>query len=150
MDCDMLVLDDIVNLWNLRDETYAVQVVKHNHIPKEDTKFLNAPQSRYEKKNWSSVMLINCSKCKALTPEYVNSASGLDLHRFHWLDGDHLVGTIPHGWNHLVAYDPLTPIDEISNLHFTSGGPYYQEFENTDYATDWFNERNGMLHCDQV
>ena len=118
MDCDMLVLDDIVNLWNLRDDSYAVQVVKHNHIPKEDTKFLSAPQTRYEKKNWSSVMLLNCSKCKALTPEYVNSASGLELHRFHWLDGDHLIGDIPHAWNHLVAYDPREPIKKISNISY--------------------------------
>ena len=62
MDCDMLVLDDIVKLWGLRDENYAVQVVKHDHIPKEDTKFLGSAQTRYEKKNWSSVMLLNCAK----------------------------------------------------------------------------------------
>jgi hypothetical protein len=33
MDCDMLVLDDIANLWALRDERHAVQVVKHDHRP---------------------------------------------------------------------------------------------------------------------
>ena len=36
MDCDMLVLDDIAKLWALRDERYAVQVVKHHHVPKEE------------------------------------------------------------------------------------------------------------------
>ena len=77
MDCDMLVLDDIVKLWELREENYAIQVVKHDHMPKEDTKFLGSTQTRYEKKNWSSVMLLNCAKCKALTPDYVNTASGL-------------------------------------------------------------------------
>jgi hypothetical protein len=77
MDCDMVVLDDIANLWKLRDEKYAVQVVKHVHQPKEDVKFLNAPQSKYEKKNWSSVMMFNNAKCQALTPEFVNKASGL-------------------------------------------------------------------------
>ena len=41
MDCDMLVLDDIANLWGLRDEQYAVQCVKHDHRSPEDTKFLN-------------------------------------------------------------------------------------------------------------
>ena len=85
MDCDMLVLQDMAKLWALRDDNYAVQVVKHDHVPEEDTKFLGAPQTRYEKKNWSSVMLFNCAKCKALTPDYVNTADGLDLHRFHWL-----------------------------------------------------------------
>jgi hypothetical protein len=76
----MLVLDDIATLWRLRDERHAVQVVKHNHVPKEDTKFLGATQTKYNKKNWSSVMLMNCERCTALTPEYVNTASGLELH----------------------------------------------------------------------
>ena len=150
MDCDMLVLDDIVKLWELCDENYAVQVVKHNHIPKEDTKFLGSAQTRYEKKNWSSVMLMNCAKCKVLTPDYVNTASGLDLHRFHWLDGDHLIGDIPHAWNHLVAYDPSRPTTEISNLHFTSGGPYFNEYHNTEYANEWINEKDQMLRVEQL
>ena len=150
MDCDMLVLDDIVKLWGLRDENYAVQVVKHDHIPKEDTKFLGSAQTRYEKKNWSSVMLLNCAKCKMLTPDYVNTASGLDLHRFHWLDGDHLIGDIPHSWNHLVAYDPSKPTTEISNLHFTSGGPYFNEYHNTEYADEWVNEKDQMLRVEQL
>ena len=150
MDCDMLVLDDIVKLWGLRDENYAVQVVKHDHIPKEDTKFLGSAQTRYEKKNWSSVMLLNCAKCKMLTPDYVNTASGLDLHRFHWLDGDHLIGDIPHSWNHLVAYDPSKPTTEISNLHFTSGGPYFNEYHNTEYADEWINEKDRMLMVEQL
>ena len=150
MDCDMLVLDDIVKLWGLRDENYAVQVVKHDHIPKEDTKFLGSAQTRYEKKNWSSVMLMNCAKCRMLTPDYVNTASGLDLHRFHWLDGDHLIGDIPHSWNHLVAYDPSKPTTEISNLHFTSGGPYFNEYHNTEYADEWINEKDQMLMVEQL
>jgi len=41
MDCDMLVLDDIAKLWELRDECYAVRVVKHQHQPNESVKFLN-------------------------------------------------------------------------------------------------------------
>ena len=150
MDCDMLVLDDIANLWTLRDDSYAVQVVKHNHVPKEKTKFLSEAQTQYEKKNWSSVMLLNCARCKVLTLEYVNAASGLDLHRFRWLDDDHLIGDIPHAWNHLVAYDPHQPVNQISNLHFTNGGPYYHDYKNTDYATEWFSERSRMTHCDQL
>lgn len=149
MDCDMLVLDDIAKLWNLRDENYAVQVVKHDHQPEETTKFLGAPQTKYEKKNWSSVILFNCAKCSALTPDYVNTASGLDLHRFNWLDSEDLIGEIPHRWNHLVAYDPLAPVSEISNLHYTIGGPYFDEYKNTEYAQEWFDERDGVLKCVQ-
>src|SRR3546814_6938220 len=82
MDDDMLVLDDIAKLWALRDDRYAVQVVKHDHVPQEDVKFLDKVQTKYEKKNWSSVMLFNCARCTALTPDYVNSATGLELHQF--------------------------------------------------------------------
>ena len=149
MDSDMLALTDIAELWALRDDQYAVQVVKHDHVPEEDTKFLGEPQTKYEKKNWSSVMLFNCAKCKALTPDYVNTARGLDLHRFHWLNGDQLIGEIPHAWNHLVAYDPYQPIEELCNLHYTSGGPYFNDYKDTDYAEEWFTEREFMLRCDQ-
>ena len=149
MDCDMLVLDDMAELWKLRDDNFAVQVVKHDHVPKETTKFLGQPQSKYEKKNWSSVMLFNNEKCKALTPDFVNTATGLELHRFQWLDGDHLIGDIPHRWNHLVGYDEQVPLGEVSNLHYTIGGPYFDDYKDTDYAAEWFAEKKAMLRCDQ-
>ncbi|MFN9573323.1 MAG: glycosyltransferase [Betaproteobacteria bacterium] len=95
MDCDMLMRDDIAGLWALRDERYAVMCVKHDHQPKEDTKFLGAVQTKYEKKNWSSVMLFNNARCRALTPDYVNRATGLELHQFKWLSNDNLIGSLP-------------------------------------------------------
>jgi len=147
MDCDMLMLDDVAKLWASRDEAFAVQCVKHDHVPNEATKFLGHAQTRYEKKNWSSVMLFNAAKCRALTPDYVNSASGLDLHRFNWLGNDELIGEIPHRWNHLVDYDPAVPADEISNLHFTTGGPYFPDYVNCGYADLWFAERERMLYA---
>jgi hypothetical protein len=143
MDCDMLMLDDIANLWNLRDERYAVQVVKHHHVPKEEVKFLGEKQSKYEKKNWSSVMLMNCAKCRALTPEFVNSASGLELHQFKWLAGDDLIGALPAKWNHLVGYDP--PDTQASLIHFTIGGPYFPEYRDCEYSREWFAEQDAML-----
>ena len=147
MDCDMLVLDDIARLWALRDERFAVQVVKHVHVPKEEVKFLGAVQTRYEKKNWSSVMLMNCARCTALTPDYVNHASGLELHQFKWLDGDHLIGSLPAGWNHLVGYD--APRRDASLVHFTIGGPYFAEYRDCEYAAEWFAERDAMLRVEQ-
>ena len=143
MDCDMLMRTDVKKLWDLRDDRYAVQVVKHVHVPKEDTKFLGAVQTKYEKKNWSSVMLMNCAKCRALTPEFVNAASGLELHQFKWLGNDDLIGAIPSEWNHLVAYDPHR--EDASLLHFTIGGPWFKEYEDTEYADEWRAEKNRML-----
>lgn len=147
MDCDMLVLDDIAKLWGMRDDRYAVMCVKHNHVPRETVKFLNAPQTPYGKKNWSSVMLFNNAKCHALTPEYVNSASGLELHQFKWLENDNLIGEIPRRWNHLVDYDPPNP--DVSNVHYTLGGPYFNEFMDCEYSREWFAEREEMLKAEQ-
>jgi lipopolysaccharide biosynthesis glycosyltransferase len=146
MDCDMLVLDDIAKLWNLHDERYAVQVVKHQHAPREKTKFLNQAQIPYEKKNWSSVMLMNCHKCQVLTPEYVNSASGLELHQFKWLNNDNLIGDIDQRWNYLAGASPVIPEAEISNIHYTIGGPYFDDYKNCDFADVWFKERDRMLY----
>ena len=144
-DCDMLVREDIASLWALRDPRFAVQVVKHHHVPRETTKFLNQPQSRYEKKNWSSVMLMNCAECRALTPEYVNRATGLELHQFKWLDGDARIGELPARWNHLAGYDE--PRTDASLVHFTIGGPYFPEYAACEYADEWFRERDAMLNA---
>ena len=145
MDCDMLVLDDVSALWALRDDRYAVQVVQHDHRPEETTKFLGETQTCYEKKNWSSVMLLNCARCTALTLDHVNTATGLELHRFRWLEDDDLIGELPHRWNYLVDYDRPQPIEQLSNLHFTNGGPWFEESANCGYADVWFEERDRML-----
>lgn len=146
MDCDMLMLDDIAALWELRDDNYAIQVVKHDHKPVEERKFLNQPQTRYEKKNWSSVILFNNQKCKTLTPEYVNSASGLDLHQFKWLESDELIGEIPHKWNFLVGHDKESI--EHSVLHYTIGGPYFLDYENCPFSSKWFSEKKRMNYAE--
>lgn len=143
MDGDMIVLDDIAKLWDRRDERYAVQVVKHDHQPEETVKFLGAKQTRYEKKNWSSVMLFNNAKCKALTPGFVNSASGLELHQFKWLGNDDLIGEIPQGWNYLVGYD--APKKGVPLVHYTIGGPYFSEYVDCEYSKEWLDEKSYML-----
>jgi lipopolysaccharide biosynthesis glycosyltransferase len=146
-DCDMLVLDDIAKLWELRDDRYAVQVVKHEHVPSEDIKFLNAVQTKYQKKNWSSVMLFNNARCKTLTADFVNRATGLELHQFKWLENDDLIGEIPHQWNHLVGYDAPRP--DASLVHYTIGGPYFTEYADCEYSREWFADRDAMLRVDQ-
>jgi hypothetical protein len=146
-DCDMLVLDDAAKLWALRDERYAVMVVKHDHRPREQVKFLGQPQTAYPKKNWSSVMLFNNARCRALSPEYVNTASGLELHQFKWLPDEALIGALPARWNHLVGYDP--PNTGAALVHYTLGGPYFDEYRNCEYAEEWRRERDRMLACEQ-
>lgn len=147
MDCDMLMLDDVARLYALRDDRYAVMVVKHDHVPKESVKFLDQPQSAYQKKNWSSVMLFNNARCRALTPDYVNTASGLELHQFKWLESDELIGAIPARWNHLVGYDE--PAANAALVHYTLGGPYFEEYSSCEYASEWRRELQDMLRVEQ-
>jgi hypothetical protein len=150
MDCDMLVLKDISKLWSLRDSRYAVMCTKHDHIPREKKKALGVPQKIYDKKNWSSLMLMNCTKCTVLTPNYVNNTKGLALHQFDWLKSDKQIGSIPLKWNHLVDFQEVQPPNKIANLHFTSGGPYFNDYTNCGYATVWINELQNMINSKQT
>jgi len=144
MDCDMLLLDDIAKLWRLRDPAYAVQVVKHDHTPREKLKFLGQQQTSYEKKNWSSVMMFNNERCKKLTADYVNTASGMELHQFKWLADDSEIGELPREWNHLVGYNDYS--GAVSNVHFTIGGPYFDEYRDCDYSAEWNHAKDAMLY----
>ena len=142
-DCDMIMRTDIAELWALRDDRYAAMCVQHDYVPKVDTKFLGQQQTKYEKKNWSSVILFNNAKCRALTPEYVNEASGLQLHQFKWLDGDENIGALPPEWNWLVNEYEHNPDAKL--VHFTDGGPYFDAYKDDDYAEEWFAERDRVL-----
>lgn len=138
-DCDMIVLDDPAKLWALRDDNFAVKVVHHSHIPEETTKYLGTTQTKYNRKNWSSVVLWNCAHpaVRCLTPEYVNEADGLHMHQFRFLEDDN-IGHLPKAWNHLVGYDKG---NNAKLIHYTTGGPYFKEYENCDFHQDWWKEK---------
>ena len=137
MDCDMLMFEDISKLWRMRDDRYAIQVCKHDYTPKTDTKFLGQVQTKYETQNWSSFMLMNCKKCNELTPDYVNSATGLQLHQFKWLESDDLIGDLPLEWNWLVDEPGYNTKSKVNNIHFTKGGPWFKEYANCSYSETW-------------
>ena len=137
MDCDMLCLADIAGLAALQDTNKAVMVVKHDYVPKTQRKFLDQVQTKYERKNWSSLMLFNNERCRALTPQYVNSASGLELHRFKWID-EASIGELPKEWNWLVTEYDYNPAAKL--VHYTLGGPWFEPYRNCDYASEWLAE----------
>ena len=146
LDCDMLCKGDIKRLWEMKDENYSIMCVKHEHIASEKIKFLGEVQSSYPKKNWSSLMLMNCNKCKALTPNYVNEASGLELHRFHWLRDDNEIGSLPidEGWNYLVGVEDAEKGKNSKLLHWTLGGPWFPEQRTIggELAAEWYAARD--------
>ncbi len=141
IDADMLCLGDIAELWDLRDRRYAVQVVQHEHHCAIGRKFQAMPQTPYRRKNWSSVMLFNGPRCRALTPEWVNRASGLELHQFQWLP-DREIGALPPEWNVLVGVQPVPTQARI--LHYTLGGPWFDDCRAMAQGDLWLAAQAAM------
>ena len=135
IDCDIIVLADIVDLLLEIDKTKSVSVVKHQYTPKSQTKFLGQEQTIYSRKNWSSVMVFNNKRCRILTEEYVESAPGLDLHQFKWVS-DEEIGSLEPSWNHLVGEYPSSSAAKL--LHFTLGGPYFSDYKHSEYSSIWY------------
>jgi hypothetical protein len=142
LDADMLCLADLADLWSLRDDRYAVQVVKHHHSCEPGRKFQGMPQTPYARKNWSSVMLFNNARCRALTPERVNTASGLDLHQFQWLE-DGEIGALPPEWNVLVGVQAVPEQPKV--LHYTLGGPWFADCQDMPEGDRWLRERAAII-----
>ena len=136
MDCDMMFRGDISELWDMRETKYSVMCCKHDYEPKQGVKFRGAKNEKFPKKNWSSFMLMNNMLCNKLTPEYVNTVTGLELHQFKWLMNDNAIGNIPLDWNWLVGEYDYNP--NAKNVHWTLGGPYFEDYARSDYADEWF------------
>jgi len=148
-DCDMMLRTDIAEMLKVTEHQpgKAVYVVKHTYEPRNDVKYLNTVQYKYPRKNWSSVVLWNCAhfKNRIVTPNFVNTAEALTLHRFNWLQ-DNEIGDLDVRWNWLVGeYD--APPSDVKNVHWTVGGPYFSEYSNTEFASEWFNEKALMEYC---
>jgi lipopolysaccharide biosynthesis glycosyltransferase len=148
IDGDMIVRDDIVKLWELRDVTKDVQVVKHDYKTKMTEKYLGSKNEDYPRKNWSSVMIFNCASypTRKLTPEYVQKSTGAHLHRFEWAD-DARIGELPIEWNWLP--DEFGPNPDAKLLHYTLGTPSFHEFATTPMADEWHRERILTEYCQQ-
>lgn len=134
-DCDVLALDDMNKLFELADDKYAVMCVKHDYTPSETMKMDGQQQTIYPRKNWSSVVLWNCAhhSNSVVTPELVNTESGMFMHRFMWLE-DEEIGEIPYQWNYLVGwYQSKDP----KLVHYTEGGPWFEEYKNCEYSKEW-------------
>ena len=140
MDGDMLLRDDIVHLWEMRDASKAVMVVKHDYKTKMTEKYLGSKNQNYPRKNWSSVILWNCShpKNKIVTPEFIEQATGAELHRFTWLE-DSEIGELPKVWNWLP--DEYGENKDAKLLHYTLGTPCFHDFALTPMADEWHRER---------
>jgi lipopolysaccharide biosynthesis glycosyltransferase len=146
MDGDMIVRGDIVELWEQRSGYYDVQVVKHDYKTRMKEKYLGAKNEDYPRKNWSSVILWNCNSHpnRRLTPEFVQKATGAELHRFTWIE-DSRVGQLPPEWNWLP--DEYGPNLDAKLLHYTLGTPCFHEFATTPQGDEWHREHMLADYC---
>jgi len=132
-DDDFLFLKDVKKIFKLADDKYAVMCCQHEYYPDTNVKMGGKKQTMYKRKNWSSLMLINCGheSVKKLDLSTVSEQSGKYLHQFEWLK-PHEIGSIPRHWNWLVNWYKETDEDKPSALHFTEGGPWIVDSEYKD------------------
>ena len=110
-----------------------IAVVKHEDYDALGIKMNGKENKSYPRKNWSSLIIFNCSKLKHLNKEYLDNASASDLHELRWADN---IGEIPRSYNHLVGI--YKPHNKIKALHYTNGGPWFDEYKNGEKSLDWW------------
>lgn len=143
MDCDIVAQDDVSQLWSYKDSRYAILCAKHSYKTSKKVKFLNNQNRNYDRKNWSSVMLINCGHpaVKILDPGFIENTTGEILHQFKWID-EELIGSIPLEWNWLV--DEYGTNNEAKLIHYTLGSPMFNECKDTPMSSNWITELNDL------
>ena len=143
-DGDMVCLKDIKKLWDLRDDKFAVQVVKHDYKTKIKNKYWGNKNEDYPRKNWSSLILWNCEhpSHKVLSPEFIQEQPGSFLHRFSWIL-DEEIGEIEKEWNWLaMEYEEK---NDINLIHYTIGTPCFEEYKNKSLSSYWKKSFLNML-----
>jgi hypothetical protein len=144
MDCDMVFVDDIYDIFKELDPKYAIQCVQHNHVPTETLKMDGQPQTVYNRKNWSSFFAINADhpSNRRLTFDMINTLPGRDLHAFCWLK-DEEVGALSPGWNWLVNAQERPA--QLHNAHLTLGGPWFPDWTPQPNDELWLKYHDMML-----
>ena len=145
-DCDFIFFEDISNILLDIDQSKAVYCVQHDYTPKEKHKMDGQKQTIYPRKNWSSFILFNCShpSNKKLSVDLVNSETGSFLHQFKWLE-DNEIGSLDERWNWLEGWTSSHNDKKPYAVHYTRGGPWFDEWQDVEFASEWTNERDEYL-----
>lgn len=147
---DMIAQADLTELWEMRNGWHAVQVVKHDYKTRNARKYVGTEMEcdnrDYPRKNWSSVIIWNCShyRNRMLTPQYVAKQSGEFLHGFQWLHDDR-IGEIPVEWNWLC--DEYGVNTSAKLLHWTAGIPMIPSCNDSPHASDWYKNSSAALQA---
>lgn len=138
LDNDMLCFSDVRELAELDMDGLALRVVQHDYQPTNTVKMYGCPQTSYPRKNWSSMMLMNCDRLRAWSKEVVATQTGAYLHRFQDIP-DAAIGELPKTWNTLDWMDDATKL-----IHYTNGGPWFDDYRDHPHAAVWFRYRDDM------
>jgi len=145
VDCDVLFTRDLNEVFEGLDPSKALYCVQHVYTPANMIKMDGKEQTVYPRKNWSSFMIFNGAHphVKALTPTVVNAASPAWLHRFQWTS-DENIGELGQEWNFLEG-EYRKPEKLPANIHFTNGGPWFEHWQNVDFADLWRAEHDAYV-----
>lgn len=145
VDCDFLFTRDVTEIFDLLDDKKALYCVQHDYTPANMIKMDGKEQTVYPRKNWSSFMAFNGAHpdVKALTPEVVNSESPAYLHRFTWTSDSEL-GELDREWNFLEG-EYAKPDQIPMCVHYTNGGPWFDNWQDVDFGDEWRAERDMYL-----
>ena len=145
-DCDFLFTTDVRAVLDGLDSGKALYCVQHEYTPAHRTKMDGKVQSTYPRKNWSSFMIFNCDHpdVRALTPAVVNMATASYLHRLEWISDDSAIGSLDLDWNFLEGEYPKPSVTPRA-IHYTNGGPWFDEWQHCDFADLWIQEREFYL-----
>lgn len=145
---DMIMQADVAELFKLYDPSLAIQVVKHDYKTRHPRKYvgtsMESDNKDYPRKNWASLMLINCAHPAWSWATYgaVRAAPMGDLLTFSRFLDRH-IGALPKEWNVLVDEGQSTANAKV--LHWTAGIPAFAAYADAPAADKWFLERAAML-----
>lgn len=136
---DMLMLGDVAELDSLFDPQCSVQAVKHpdyqtRHPKKYIGTAMECANRDYPRKNWASLMLVNCAHQDWRSVD-LRRAMPLDLLQLKHCSS---IGDLPNEWNRLV--DEGQPTEGAKIMHWTAGIPAFDHYKNAPGSDAWRNE----------
>jgi hypothetical protein len=153
---DMLMLADVAELDSLFDDRFAVQVVKHpNYETMNPVKYvgtsMECENKNYARKNWASVMILNCEHpyWRLMDHRTIDAMAGLTMLQFGGLTAEDRpgkraeIGGLPPCWN--VLADEGHPLEGAKLLHWTAGIPAFWEYKEAPGAEHWHLQYASIL-----
>jgi hypothetical protein len=137
---DMLCRADITEMVREIRMSDAVAVVKHDYQTKHPRKYVGTPMEAdntdYPRKQWASVMVMNCYNFawRRVTPEFVSNTDPLELLQLRFLPDERIGALAPH-WNWLADEHGTNAAAKL--IHFTAGIPAFKNYNDSHMADEW-------------